>query len=97
LAATWRERCNQIFVDLRGYLAGSSVSPFANRSAVRRVHEAERNAPFAAVAAGNGHSHHNHCIESVPENVIKPFSPGGNSPLNSHLKEMRSRLIGAGT
>jgi serine/threonine protein kinase len=27
LTPTWRERCNQIYVELRGYLAGSSVSP----------------------------------------------------------------------
>lgn len=26
LSASWRERCNQIFVELRGYLAGNSVS-----------------------------------------------------------------------
>jgi serine/threonine protein kinase len=26
LTSSWRERCNQIFVELRGYLAGSSVS-----------------------------------------------------------------------
>ncbi len=29
LSATWRERCNQIYVELRGYLAGSSVTPLA--------------------------------------------------------------------
>jgi serine/threonine-protein kinase len=27
LSASWRDRCNQIFVELRGYLAGSSVAP----------------------------------------------------------------------
>jgi hypothetical protein len=27
LSASWRDRCNQIFVELRGYLAGSSVVP----------------------------------------------------------------------
>lgn len=26
LSASWRERCNQVFVELRGYLAGNSVS-----------------------------------------------------------------------
>jgi serine/threonine protein kinase len=29
LSASWRDRCNQIFVELRGYLAGSSVAPSA--------------------------------------------------------------------
>ena len=29
LSAAWRERCNQIYVELRGYLAGSSVTPMA--------------------------------------------------------------------
>jgi serine/threonine-protein kinase len=29
LSATWRERCNQIFVELRAYLVGSSVSPIS--------------------------------------------------------------------
>lgn len=29
LSQSWRERCNQVFVELRGYLAGNSISPVA--------------------------------------------------------------------
>jgi serine/threonine protein kinase len=29
LSQSWRERCNQIFVELRGYLAGNSITPVA--------------------------------------------------------------------
>jgi len=29
LSASWRDRCNQIFVELRAYLAGSSIAPSA--------------------------------------------------------------------